>query len=184
VSETGEMRVSAATRLTGLDVGFANLHDLQRVILWDIGPEEPKPPQRPLLPKGQGEGDPAYDLAKVEFARELQKYEGDLVMFARRRDEYAEWQRTLNGPVEREFWSVDAADALNRDLVAVREGRQSRRRWYLSSRTRGSEKLSNRGLPEGMAPGRGQSEIERRRIEENAELEVAMRSDPVFGGAV
>jgi hypothetical protein len=181
VSDTAEIRVSAATRLTGMDIGFAQLHDLQRVILWDIGPEAPKPPKRPALPKG-GEGTPEYDLAKVEFSRELQKYDGELAMFARRRDEFAKWERELGGPIEYEFWSVDAADALARDVAAVREGRQVRRRWFISSRTRGSEKLPNRGLPEGMAPGRGQSEIERRRIEENAELAAAMNADPVFGG--
>jgi len=181
--EVADIKVGVGVKLTGLDVGWAHLHDLQRVYLWDIGPEKPAPPIRPPLPKGK-EGDPEYDLAKVEFADALARYDAELKEHGRRKAEYASWERQCGGPVEMEFWSVNAREALDSDVRAVAEGRQTRRRWYLSSRTRGSERLPNRGLPEGMKPGHGQADLERTRKERDADFADAMRRDPIFGEAV
>jgi hypothetical protein len=190
--ETADIRVGAGVKLTGMDVGWARLHDLQKVILWDIGPEKPKAPQRPPLPKKQAEGDPEYDLAKIEFNDQLAQYDADLRRHGQLKTEYQKWEREIGGPIELEFWSVDARDALVRDAAAVKDGRQSRLRYFVSTSTRGytdnpnrrgERYLPNRGLPEGMSPGRGQAELARRRAVDDAELADAMRADPVFGGA-
>jgi hypothetical protein len=158
------------------------LHELQKVILWDVGPEKPRAPARPALPKGK-EGDPEFDLAKVEFRDALERYDAELKQHALLKAQYSDWERKCGGPVEVEFWSIDAEHALAHDRTAVQEGRQTRRRWYVSSRTRGKGKLPNRGLPEGMKPGHGQDMLERQLREGDFDLAVARRSDPIFGEA-
>jgi hypothetical protein len=181
-AETAEVKLSAHTKLSNLDAGWANAAELQRVWLWDIGPEKPRPPQRPPLPKGK-EGDPAFDLEKIEFKDALEVYEASLKHHAVLKAQYSDWERKCGGPIEIPFWSVDAEHALAADERAVREGRQSRRRWYISSRTRGKSKLPNRGLPEGMKPGHGQAAIERQIREDGIDMAAARRSDPIFGEA-
>jgi hypothetical protein len=79
------------------------------------------------------------------------------------------------------MWSVNAKDALDNDVAAIKEGRQSERRWFLSSRTRGYERLKNGGLPGNRKPGHGHEENLRREMEANADLLQLRRSDPVFG---
>ncbi len=154
---------------------------LQQVFLWDIGPEKPTAPVRITVPKGVA-GEPEYDLALLEFRDELASYEQALIAYRRARIEYDTFMRTNGGATESRHWSCDAQDALRNDAKAVEEGRQARRRWYVSSRTRGHERLANNGLPEGVRPGRQQAE---NRAREASAMEIfaqAKRSDPNFGG--
>jgi hypothetical protein len=159
-----------------------NSFDIQQVILWDIGPSKPVAPKRPVVPKvmkESKEGDPEYDLAKIEMAELLEEYAEALKRWKQAKIEYAAWGD--RGPVELSFWSCDAADALARDAAAVAESRQSELRYYVSSRTRGHGNRPNRGLPEGRKPGKGQAELERRAREGDADLVAARAADPVFG---
>jgi hypothetical protein len=133
------------------------------------------------VPKGGKEGNPEYELAKVEFAEALEDYQAALKAWKKAKDDHAEWHKRNDGPVEIQMWSCDAHDALMRDQTAVTEGRQAMRRYYVSSRTRGNTNLPNRGLPDGLKPGSGQAELERRMREGDADLLAARAADPVFG---
>jgi hypothetical protein len=162
-----------------------NSAELQQVILWDIGPSKPVAPKRPDLPKGK-EGDPEYDLAKVEFQEALEDYTEALKTWKRQKTEYADWHKQNGGPVEITMWSCDAHDALGRDAAAapivIKNGEEKKQlRYFISARTRGHSNLPNRGLPNGMRPGHGQGELERRMIEGDADMVAARRADPVFG---
>lgn len=168
-----KMSASATTDLP------PNSEELQRVWLWDCGPAKPMAPKRPAAPKGK-EGDPEYDLAKVEFAEQLEDYATALKSWKQQKQDYAKWQEGNGGPIEIVMWSCDAADALARDEAAAKkDGRE--RRFYVSSRTRGHSGIPNRGLPEGVKPGHGQAENERRQREGDADLAAALKADPVFG---
>ena len=142
----------------------------QNVVLWDLGPPKPAPPKRPDAPQGR-RGDPAYDLAMIEFKETLDEYEAALKQHKADKAEYAKWQKDMGGPIERAWYSVDANDALARDP----------KRYCISASTRGYEKLPNRGLPEGMKPGHGQAEQRRRAQEMDADMAAALQADPVFG---
>lgn len=163
-----------------------NSADIQQVILWDIGPSKPVAPKRPDLPKGK-EGEPEYDLAKIEFAEALEEYQEALKTWKRQKTEFADWHKQNGGPVEISMWSCDAFDALQRDaanapVATNKAGEEVKQlRYFVSSRTRGHSHLPNRGLPPGRKPGQGQSELERRMREGDADMVNARRADPVFG---
>lgn len=166
----------------GDDVGLpVNSADLQQVRVWDVGPEEPMPPREPVTPEGKN-GDPKYEMAKLRYQKALKKYAKDLDEYERLQTEFEKWQRQNGGPVELCWWSIDASQNMQKDLAAVREGRQAKPRYYVSTRTRGwKNRAPNLGLPEGMKPGHGQADLERRALEHDSEFAAAMRSDPVFG---
>lgn len=140
------------------------------VVLWDIGPAKPVAPKRPDLPKGKP-GEAEYDLAMIEFKEELENYETALKAYGRAKVEYAQWIEKENGAIERMFYSCDAQDALARDA----------KRYFISSSTRGHEKLKNHGLPNGVTPGKGHAENMRRQREGEDEFMRARAADPVFG---
>jgi hypothetical protein len=140
------------------------------VWLWDLGPSKPVAPARPKPPKGQ-EGDPEYDLAMIEFREAMADYEVALKAHKQAKLDYADFETRYGGPYEFQQWSCDAADTLARDT----------KRYCISSRTRGYEKLPNKGLPKGMTPGHGQAENMRRAQEAAVDFEALKRSDPVFG---
>jgi hypothetical protein len=181
MSET--IRLSEHVKLSNVSDGLAAMADRERsmIYLWDCGPSEPKAPVRPKAPKGQ-EGEPEYDLAMVEFRRAIIDYEEGLKTWNARKIEYAQFLRQYGGPYEIKMWSVDARDALERDALAVEEGRQDKKRYCLSARTRGYSNLPNGGLPLNMKPGHGHAENMRREREGEADTASIMRSDPVFGG--
>ena len=159
-------------------------HRAMQVVLWDCGPEQPRPPERPIAPKGVP-GDPEYDLAVIELHDKLEQYEAELKAYGTAKREHEIWWQKNGGPVEFQQWSCDARDALQHDANAVHEGRQSRRRYYLSSKTRGYQHLENHGLPPGVTPGRGQDQNLARQAADDQALAVARREDPVFGeGAI
>lgn len=169
---------------TKIDGPLVDMRAQQRVILWDLGPAEPKLPKRPKPPVRTAkpdDPDPEYDLAAMEFKEELERYEAALRAYRAQRDEHEKFQRDNGGPIERVFWSPDAYDALAADERAVKENRQPSRRWYISSRTRGYSHLKNHGLPVGMKAGHGQAEQRRREQEGDAEMAAALQRDPVFG---
>jgi hypothetical protein len=141
-----------------------------KVWLWDIGPKKPLPPKRPTVPVGKT-GDPEYDLLMVEFKEGLEDYEAALRAYSKAKKGHAEWASKMGGAIELEMWTCDATDALSRDP----------NRYYISSRTRGHEKTPNRGLPSQVKEGHGQADLERRRAEQDVDLEAARRSDPIFG---
>lgn len=154
--------------------------DSSQVWLWDCGPPKPEPPKRPVAPKGK-EGEPEFDLSMIEFGEALIEYGAQLKTYSARKVEHADFVRRYGGPYLIKWWSADAKDALDNDGRAVAEGRQTRRRYFMSSRTRGHEKLPNGGLPENMRPGHGHAENLRREEEGDAELVQARRTDPIFG---
>jgi hypothetical protein len=163
-----------------------NSADIQQVILWDIGPTKPVAPKRPTVPKvfkESKEGDPDYDLAKIDFAEQLEDYQEALKAWKKAKADFADWHKQNGGPIEIPFWSCDAADALARDAAAapIDEDGNKQLRYFISSRTRGYSALPNRGLPAGRKPGHGQGELERRMREGDADLAAARRADPVFG---
>lgn len=172
---------------TGSDTDLPpNSAEIQRVILWDIGPAKPVAPKRPTVPKvfkESKEGDPEYDLAKIDFAEQLEEYQDALKAWKRNKADHAEWHKANGGPVELTFWSCDAFDALDRDAknAPVDDEGNKQLRYFISARTRGHSHLPNRGLPQGKKPGHGQSELERRMREGDADLMAARRADPVFG---
>jgi len=179
-----EMQIVPGIKFTGDDrpetLDIIGMAELGRVYLWDIGPEKPMPPKRPVPPQGK-ENDPGYQLEKVEFNESLEEYQAAIRKAKVDKDEHAKWHRRNGGPIECLFDAPSAIEALESDKRAIDEGRQTKQRWYLSARTRGHAKLPNRGLPEGMRAGHGQAEQERRAAEGESDLIAARRSDPVFG---
>jgi hypothetical protein len=194
-------------RTTGNTDMPPNSFDIQQVILWDIGPSKPVAPKRPVMPKvfkEKKEGDPEYDLAKIEMADQLEEYAEALKRWKQEKIDFADWHKRNDGPVEIAFWSCDAADALARDganapisnikvldehgqVVLDDQGNEKEEevkhlRYFISARTRGYGRLPNRGLPPtAPPPGKGQAELERRAREGDADLVAARAADPVFG---
>lgn len=166
----------------GDDVGLpVNSADLQQVRVWDVGPEEPMPPREPIEPVGKS-GEPKYEMGKLRYQKALKKYSKDLDEYEKLQTEYEKWHRQNGGPIELFWWSIDAQQNMQKDMAAVKEGRQSKPRYYVSTRTRGwKNRAPNLGLPEGLKPGHGQADLERRALEHDSEFAAAMRSDPVFG---
>lgn len=158
-------------------------HADMKVWLWDCGPVEPDLPEPPEAPTGK-EGDPKFDLAKLQFKRKLRAYEDDLILYEKRLAEFKEWHKHYGGPIELLMWSVDARDALANDAKAVAEERQPALRYYISARTRGYDKLKNGGLPAGMKPGHGHQAQVERQVAGEKEFVAAMKADPVFGQEV
>jgi hypothetical protein len=155
-------------------------HRESQVVLWDCGPEKPRSPVRPIAPKGMA-GDAEYDLAVIELKEKLEDYEAALKRYKRDQEDFEHWHAKNGGPIEFQMWSCDARDALEHDARAVHEGRQSRKRYYLSSKTRGYAHLANNGLPAGVTPGRGhEANLDRQAADDQA-LARARREDPVFG---
>jgi len=153
------------------------------VWLWDCGPEEPMPPDEPI-PPALPITDPKYHLENLRHKRAVKRFEDELVIYERMETEFQHWHRNIRGPVEVNMWSPNARDALEHDERAVKEGRQKKRRWYLSSRTRGSGNLENFGLPNGVKPGPGHRENLERAIAGDKEFIDALKADPHFGGTV
>ncbi len=153
---------------------------ITQVYLWDIGPEPPVEPKKPVAPKGR-DGDPQYEADKIEFSVALKKYKKALEDFEKTEVEYADWEVRFGGPIEWCGDSITAKENLERDREAVKKKRQANPRWFVSSRTRGHSHLKNRGLPEGKTPGHGQADQERRIQEGESDLVAARKSDPVFG---
>jgi hypothetical protein len=155
-------------------------HGKSKVFLWDCGPEEPEMPEAPDAPFGK-DGDPRFDLAKLQYRRALKHYEDELLIYEQRDLEFRGWQRNVRGPVELMMWSVDARDALEHDARAVAENRQKKLRYYVSSRTRGFEKAKNLGLPAGVVPGAGHQENLMRQFAGEKEFVEVLKKDPQFG---
>lgn len=176
------MQLYAGVKLNNMSDGMAGManRETSMVYLWDVGPPEPSPPKRPKVPKGT-EGEPEYDLALSDFRRDMLDYDSAIIRYGQQKKEYAEFMKQMGGPFEVKMWSVDARDALARDQLAVEEGGQEKKRWFMSSRTRGYEKLPNAGLPGGMKPGKGHEENLRREREGDSDLEAVRKKDPIFG---
>jgi hypothetical protein len=180
-----ELQITPGIKFRGGDdentLGIIGMAEIQRVWLWDLGPEKPIEPKKLVAPKGR-DGDPQYELEKAEFQVVLEDYKEALIAFKKDKIEYAAWLKNVGGPIEVMFDSPSAREAQEADLRAVGEERQTRLRWaHVSSRTRGYAKLANRGLPDGVKPGHGQSEQERRIREGESDLVAARKTDPVFG---
>src|SRR5271157_1296862 len=159
-----DYEVSAHTKLTGGGVDFQAMIARSKVWLWDCGPPKPTMPVRPPAPKGN-DGEPAYDLAMIEFRDAIVDYETALKTYRTLKTEHDKFKADYGGPYEREFHSDDATDALTNDAAAVKAGLQAALRWFISSRNHGWGHLKNNGLPHGMKPGHGQAELKRREAE-------------------
>ncbi len=140
------------------------------VILWDIGPLKPSAPAKPVAPKGK-EGEPEYDIAMVEFKESLEAYAEARKAYLAGLKEHAIWQKDQGGAIERQMFSCDANDALER----------APERYFISSSTRGYSQLKNQGLPAGYRPGRGHDANLERARQGEAEFAAARAKDPVFG---
>jgi hypothetical protein len=151
-----------------------------KVYVWDCGPEEPLLPEAPEAPFGR-DGDPKYDLQKIQHRRALKRYEDELLLYERDDADFRNWQRNIRGPVELMMWSVDARDALAHDAEAVADKRQKKLRYYISSRTRGFERAKNLGLPNGVVPGAGHAENLERQLAGEREFVDVLKKDPQFG---
>ena len=180
----GTIQISEHTKLSNVDERslVAGMADRERsmVYLWDCGPANPKAPVRPSAPKGK-EGDPDFDLAMVDFRKAILDYEDALKAYGVNKAEFAQFDRQWGGPYEIRMWSADAKDAFANDQRAVDEGRQPQKRFFISARTRGYEKLPNGGLPGNLKPGRGHFDNLEREAAGEAEGEAMRRADPVFG---
>jgi hypothetical protein len=155
-------------------------HLLMQVVLWDVGPSAPVPPERPEAPRGK-DGDLEFEIAKIDAREQIAEYGTEVQRYKRDRDEFEHWHTRNGGPIEIQMWSVDARDALGHDARAVREGRQSKLRYHLSSKTRGYGHLENGGLPPGVTPGHGHEANVQRQLADAHALAIARRNDPVFG---
>jgi hypothetical protein len=166
-----------AVKNTGI---LTETRDLQAVWLWDCGPEEPILPDEPI-PPALPITDPKYHLENLRHKRAVKRYEDELLIFERNEKEFQNWHKNIRGPVELRMWSTEARDALKYDAKAVEEGRQKKRRYFLSSRTRGSERIPNLGLPPGVMPGAGHIENLERQLAGEKEFVEILKADPQFG---
>jgi len=167
-----DVSISEHTKLTGGGADFAALADqaASRVWLWDLGPKKPEMPKRPQMPAGK-EGEPAFDLAMVDFREQILDYETAVKAYRADKTAFDAFAVRYGGPYEISMWSADASDALKNDA----------HRYCISARTRGYTSLKNGGLPVGMKPGKGHAENMRRMAEGDADLAAIKRRDPVFG---
>jgi hypothetical protein len=166
-----------AIRNTGI---LTEQRDIQAVWLWDLGPEEPEPPDEPI-PPALPVTDPKYHLENLRHKRAVKRFEDELVLYDRLEREFQHWHKNVRGPIEFRMNSTEARDALKYDAQAVEDGRQKKRRWYLSARTRGSERLKNHGLPPGVEPGPGHIENLERQLAGEKEFVDLLKADPHFG---
>jgi hypothetical protein len=104
-----------------------------KLYLSDFGPPAPVEPAAPAAPVGNID-DPAYILAMVEFwptieahAKAMDAYTAATIEYLYFHSRYGSFRETLE-------YSMDALTALANDDRAVKEGRQSARRYYLSPR--------------------------------------------------
>ena len=177
-----QFAVAPGIRLNG-DGDFAAMArgaEISRVWIWDCGPPKPTPPKRPVPPEGK-DGESKYELAKLDFREALEAYDAELRTFQQRKREFADFETRFGGPYLIAQWSADAQETFAHDERAVREGRQEKKRYYMSSRTRGYQNLPNGGLPAVMKPGHGHEENLRREREGEADIAYAKKNDPVFG---
>jgi hypothetical protein len=176
-------KVGPGVRISG-DDAILDARNIQSVWLWDIGPEQPTPPEQPRPPARKDTAeDVNYKLAAEAYETARRQYDVDLTSFH-------QWNRHYGGPYMERMWSHNADTALKADLAHV-EGKwpngelceitQTRRRWYIASRTRGYRNLPNQGLPEGFSPGRWHQQMLVREAAGEADYAAARRADPVFG---
>ena len=178
-----------------------------KIVIWDLGPKKPgAPPPRPPVPKGEP-NTPEYDLAQLDIQEVLEKYEADLLAYRALKKEYEEWHRRWGGPYEiYNVWHCDGYEMLahgrcGKCLSCVQAPKNAAGgyvirdqnglpaplppcespRYVVSASSPGLKHLKNRGLPEGIKPGRGQDE-QIKRIAEGREMFLRQKQqDPVFG---
>lgn len=179
-----DFNVSPGVRLRNVEPGSLvdgmMAAEASMVYLWDIGPPPPEAPKRPKPPKGE-DGDPEYDLLKLEFKVALDAYGDALLLWGQRKEEFKKFETQYGGPYEIRMWSVDARDALALDALAVKEGRQPSLRYFMSARTRGYHSLPNGGLPGNMKPGKGHEANMQRERDGDSDLAALKAADPIFG---
>jgi hypothetical protein len=134
------------------------------VDLWDLGPEKPTAPAKPVFECKAKEGTPDYDVARAEFKETLEKYEADLAAYRRSKREFDHWHQHVGGPKKVEMWPVDARTVLERQA----NGQHSDLRYH-------------KHLPKGMRPGKAQVEAEERAAAEAEARKQDMDRDPHFG---
>lgn len=151
---------------------FASL----RVGVWDIGPERPIKPAKPVMSKTARPGSVEYDIEQIELRSAVENYEKQLTHYLAQLKDHDSWHRRHSGPVVSEMWSVDWRDAQRHDTAATAEGRQRARRYY-----RYDPKAPRLGLPVGVEPGRSHAEQIERHAADVQALEVVKADDPQFG---
>ena len=128
-----------------------------QVKLWDLGPSKPVPPVKPEPPKGK-DGDPDYELAKIEFRDLIEEYAAALKAHKRDKDWHKAWWEENGGPIQVQAWSVDAKEMLERAPER-----------YVTS------------LPKNLKPGPGHQRALEREQNRATEFAAGEARDPHFG---
>jgi hypothetical protein len=170
-----EVRLNEHVKLSSSDSPGAGLDwnspGTQKVVLWDVGPQKPVQPKKPEVPQGKN-GDPAFDLARIDFEDAAAEYKTALEQYRREVRDHKAWHDRYGGPYEMHgVWSCDADDHMARDP----------KRYFVSSSTRGHSGRPNRGLPDGMKPGPWHHENIRRIAQGESDMLAMKQADPIFG---
>jgi hypothetical protein len=104
-------------------------------MLWlsDFGPPKPIAPVAPAAPQGSLD-DPAFILAMVEFWPSMEAHHRNLMAYTAATQDYLDFHSRHGSFHETLEYPMDAKSAIAADERAVKEGRQSGRRYYLSPR--------------------------------------------------
>jgi hypothetical protein len=148
-----------------------------KVLVWDVGPEKPHRPAKPVVSKEARPGSVEYDIEQIELRSVVENYEKILGAYLASLRDFESWHQRHSGPILLTQWTCDARDTFRHDSRAVAEGRQNKRRYY-----RYDPKAARLGLPVGIEPGRSHAEQIARQADDAAALALAKAADPVFGG--
>lgn len=157
----------------------SNLIDYHRTLMvgvWDIGPEQPHRPAKPVVSKEAPPGSVEYDIEQIKSRSVVENYEKQLAHYLAQIKDHDGWHVRHSGPVIMEMWSCDWADAQRHDSRAVAEGRQHKRRYF-----KFDPRAPRQGLPVGIEPGASHREQLTRQEQSHQALEIAKANDPEFG---
>jgi hypothetical protein len=155
-----------------------DIHQSLKVAIWDVGPEKPVRPAKPVVSKEARPGTVEYDIEQIELRSTVENYEKLLASYLAQLKDYEQWHQAHSGPVTFVQWSCDWVDTQRHDSRAVAEGRQRARRYH-----RFDPRAPRQGLPVGAEPGASHREQVIRREEAEQAAEAARRNDPFFGDA-
>ena len=94
MAKDADIKVMEGIHLRGSGdfAALAGMRTNSEVWMWDTGPEKPVQPKRPPVPKGR-EGDPDFDLALIEFKRELAEYTAALEQYGADKRQYEQYKK-------------------------------------------------------------------------------------------
>jgi hypothetical protein len=80
-----------------------------KIGVWDIGPEKPVKPAKPVVSKAVRPGSVEYDLEQIELRSAVENYEKQLTAYLAQVKDFEQWHACHSGPVILEQWSADWA---------------------------------------------------------------------------